>query len=130
MNICDQPDGQVRPDLIQLWGYLKVTGISSTRALKERAGGWKNLGRHELGSRPWMRWRLTGGDEQPKKRARLYQGCGGLWTIMCKPQGFRPPRPVVSSYLDSVLIDSWLSLLDRVIVQIWSVEASNARSLG
>ena len=77
-----------------------------------------------------MGWRLTGRDEQPRKRARLCQGFGVLWTMMCKPQGFRPPRPVVSSYLDSVLIDSWLSLLDRVIVQIWSVEASNARSLG
>ena len=49
MNICDQPDGGVRPDFIQLWGYLKVTGISSIGAPKEGAGGWKNLGRNELG---------------------------------------------------------------------------------
>lgn len=45
----------------------------------------------------------------------------------------RGPRPSQArgfpsnTHLGSVLIDSWLSLLDRGIVQIWSVEVSNAR---
>ena len=61
-------------------------------------------------------------------------GIGCSWSQGLQACGLRsashralsPARPVVSSHPGSVLIDSWVSPRDRLIVYIWVTEASNA----